>query len=134
MLDAHAALIYTMVLCSAADREMSDEEMRSIGDIVQHLPMFQNYDVDQLPATAAACAERLTAEDGLDSLLDDVKQALPAPLRETAYALACDIVAADGLASQEELRMLEMIRHRLDVTRLSAAAIEHGAKVRHATV
>jgi len=133
-MDAHAALIYTMVLCSAADREMSDEELRSIGDIVQHLPMFRTYDVDTLPATAAACADRLNEEDGLDSLLDDVRDALPANLRETAYALACDIVAADGQASQEELRMLEMIRHRLDVPRLAAAAIEHGAKVRHATV
>ena len=42
-----------------------------------------------------------------------------------------DVVAADGDASQEELRMLEMIRHRLDVDRLSAAAIERGARARH---
>ena len=40
-------------------------------------------------------------------------------------------VAADGDASQEELRMLEMIRFRLDVDRLTAAAIERGARARH---
>jgi tellurite resistance protein len=50
---------------------------------------------------------------------------------ETAYAVACDIVAADGEANQEELRMLEMIRFRLDVDRLTAAAIERGARARH---
>ncbi|MGF1627357.1 MAG: tellurite resistance TerB family protein [Alphaproteobacteria bacterium] len=131
MLDAQAALVYIMVMASAADREMTDSELMTIGDIVRHLPAFRDFDAEQLPSTAAACAERLNADDGLDAMLDDVREALPARLRETAYALACDIVAADGTASQEELRMLEMIRHRLDIPRLSAAAIEHGARVRH---
>ena len=134
MLDAHAALIYIMVMSSAADREMTDSELMTIGDIVRHLPAFRGFDPEELPRTATASAEQLNAEDGLDTILDSVKEALPARLRETAYALACDIVAADGMASQEELRMLEMIRHRLDVSRLSAAAIEHGARVRHLTV
>ena len=39
--------------------------------------------------------------------------------------------AADGLATQEELRLLELLRHRLDVGRLEAAAIERGARARH---
>ena len=65
MLDAHAALIYTMVLCSAADREMSDTELLAIGEIVRHLPIFQDYDVEGLPQTAAEGAGRLSAEDGL---------------------------------------------------------------------
>ena len=38
----------------------------------------------------------LTQEDGLDVALDQIGAALPAPLRETAYALACDVAAADG--------------------------------------
>ena len=134
MLDAHEALIYTMVLCSAADREMSDTELLAIGEIVRHTPMFRAFDIESLPKTATACADRLAAEDGLESVMADIKQALPARLCESAYALACDVVAADGQASQEELRMLEMIRHRLDVSRLSAAAIEHGARARHSEI
>lgn len=132
MLDAQSALIYIMVMSSAADREMTDSELLTIGDIVRHLPAFQGFDSEQLPKVAAACADRLAADDGLETLMADVKAALPAPLRETAYALACDIVAADGAANQEELRMLELIRHRFDISRLSAAAIEYGARARHA--
>jgi tellurite resistance protein len=56
---------------------------------------------------------------------------LPKKLRETAYAVACDIAAADGHTTQEELRMLEMLRHSLDIDRLSAAAIERGARARY---
>ena len=48
-----------------------------------------------------------------------------------AYALACDVVTADGRHSQVELRMLEEVREELLVDRLHAAAIEWGARVRH---
>ena len=53
---------------------------------------------------------------------------------ETAYALACDVAVADSRLTQEELRLLEMIRFRLEVDRLSAAAIERGARARHAVL
>ena len=129
----HEGLIYTMVLVSAADSDMTDQELRVIGGIVRHLPVFHDYDEADLPATAAACAELLAEEDGLDRAIDVIKGALPPNLRETAYALACDVVAADGEANQEELRLLEILRHRLDIDRLIAAGIERGARARHMT-
>ena len=129
----HEGLIYTMVLVSAADSDMTDEELRVIGNIVRRLPVFHDYDEAALPATAAACAELLAEEDGLDRAIDVIKGALPPNLRETAYALACDVVAADGEANQEELRLLEILRHRLDIDRLIAAGIERGARARHMT-
>lgn len=132
MLTPQDALIYTMVMVAAADRDMTDPEVSTIGEIVGHLPIFQDFEHGRLPQTAAACADLLQKDDGLDVALGQIKQALPARLRETAYALACDIVAADTKASQEELRLLEMIRHRLDVDRLTAAAIERGARARYA--
>jgi hypothetical protein len=36
----HAALIYTMVMVSAADRNMTDAELRMIGEITRGLPVF----------------------------------------------------------------------------------------------
>lgn len=133
MISHHAALIYTMVLVSAADRDMTDAEMMSMGDIVLHLPIFRDFDRNQLAKTAGACAEKLSDGDGLKKIFKEVKAALSKPLRETAYALACDVAAADGHITQEEARMLEMIRHELEIGRLPAAAIERGAKARHAT-
>jgi hypothetical protein len=60
-----------------------------------------------------------------------IREALPERLYETAYALACDVVTADGRHSQVELRMLEEVREELKIDRLHAAAIEWGARVRH---
>jgi tellurite resistance protein len=130
----HAALIYTMVLVSAADRNMSDAELASIGDIIGHLPVFRDFDRAKLTQVASDCAELLSDENGLETAFALIREALPEKLRETAYALACDVAAADGKASQEELRLLEMIRDRLDIGRLPAAAIERAARARHATV
>jgi hypothetical protein len=70
-------------------------------------------------------------EDGLDALIGLVEQALPDHLRETAYALACDVAAADKRVNIYELRLLELLRDELRVGRLAAAAIERGARARH---
>ena len=128
------ALIYAMVVMSAADRSMSDSELNTIGEIVRHLPVFKGFDANRLPQVVGACMDYLDDEDGLDRLLDDISEALPENLCETAYALACDVAAADGTATQEELRLLQMMRDRLPVGRLPAAAIERGARARYTTL
>lgn len=133
MISHHAALIYVMVMVSAADRNMTDAELKTIGEIVNFLPIFRDYDPQILPKSTAACAELLDSDDGLDRALDVIKAALPPRLRETAYALACDVAASDGDPHQEVLRLLEMLRHRLNVDRLAAAAIERGARARFTT-
>ena len=131
MIAPQDALVYTMVVMSAADRTMTDSELSTIGDIVKHLPVFDGYDENRLPQVAADCMAYLEDEDGIDKLLELISSSLPEKLYETAYALACDVAAADGSASQEELRLLEMIRYCLPVGRLPAAAIERGARARY---
>ncbi len=128
MLDPRSALIYTMVIVSAADRDMTDSELEIIGGLVGHLPVFRDFDREGLSDVLEACTRLLNRENGLEEAFAAIKAALPTNLRETAYALACDVAAADGEASQEELRVLEMMRHRLNVDRLTAAAIERGAR------
>ena len=131
MIDAPSALIWTMVLVSAADSDMTDIEFRTIGGIVRQLPVFKNFDLDRLPETTAACAERLAGPDGLEKTLEEIVSSLPKRLHETAYALACDVAAADAHASQEELRLLEYLQDSLEVGALEKAAIERGARARH---
>lgn len=130
-LNHHDALIYTMVLVSASDRNMTDQEMQTIGEVVRFLPVFQDFDLDTLPKVAQACAERINKDQGVDEVLKDIVAALPDRLHETAYALALEVAAADGRASQEELKVLEYLRHALDISRLISAAIERGVRARY---
>ena|SRR5262245_55971523 len=130
----YRALVYTMVIVSAADSDLPDAELQTISDIVGHLPVFRDFDRDSLPNLLNDCADLLNRENGLDQTLKAIKDGLPAKLHETAYAIACDLVASDGEATQEELRVLELIRDRLHIERLVAVAIERGSRARFQTV
>jgi tellurite resistance protein len=134
MLDPHGALICTMVIVSAADSNMTDAELAAIGEIVGHLPVFRDFDRKTLPSVLESCSQLLSREEGLEEAFTEIGKVLPANLRETAYALACDIAAADGQAAQEELRVLELMRDRLNIDRLIAAGIERGARARFQTL
>ena len=126
----HEALIYAMVTLSAADRTMTDRELKKIGDIVQTLPVFAEFDRNALVATAESCGTLLQLEDGLDRILDLIATSLAPRLYETAYALAVEVAAADLHVEQEELRFLQMLRDRLELDKLVVAAIERSARVR----
>ena len=133
-LSPQKALIYIMVVTAAADREMTDRELKRIGDQVRNLPVFADFDEGELVASAEECAFRLGQEGGLDGFLDTIVGALPSSLMETGYALACEIAAADLHVPQEEARLLRILRDRLGIDRLVATAIERAVKARHATI
>lgn len=128
----HAALVFVMVTISAVDRKMNDVELGRIGSIVRNLPVFRDYSSEQLVQTAEDCAAILGDENGLETVLDLVSEALPQHLQETAYALAVEVAAADLSVAQEELRFLQLLRDKLGLDKLAIAAIERGARARHA--
>lgn len=131
-IDHYTALIFTMVLVAAAEGVMTDAELEVIGRQVRYLPAFRDFDSSRVTELGRDCAELLKREDGLDLACDMIAEALPARLRETAYALACEVAAADGALAEEELRLLELLRRRLTLDRLLAAAIERATYARHA--
>jgi tellurite resistance protein len=130
----HSALIYVMVTMSAVDTTMTDAELRKIGSIVETLPAFKDFDEDDLVREAEACGRLLSKEGGLKEVLDLIAHSLPKSRYDTAYALAVEVAAADLSVGQEELRLLQMLRDRLDLDKLTVAAIERGARARHATL
>ena len=130
-LNPQDSLIAIMIIASASDEIMSAKEERQYINIIDLLPVFDQYDKSRVKGVSENVVALLAEEDGLDIMLDNIKKALPEHLNETAYALACDIVAADGRVHEEELRFLEMLRHHLKIDRLNAAAIERGSRARH---
>lgn len=125
------ALVAVMVAVSAADEQMRTSELVAIQRMVNHMRVFANYDADRIRTISQTVFDLFEEEDGLDALFGLIRDALPERLHETAYALACDVVSADGKLRDMELRMLEEVREELAIDRLHAAAIEWGARVRH---
>lgn len=130
-LNTHEALIFVMVTMSAVDRKMTDAELGRIGDIVNQLPVFLDYESGDLVKTAEACGEFLSEDGGLDRVLQLIHDTVPAKLYETAYALAVEVAAADLEIGQEELRFLELLQDKLNLDNLTTSAIERGARARH---
>ncbi len=125
------ALIAVMIAVSVSDSNIRTTELVTIQRIVNHLPIFANYDQDRMQSVSAMVFELFEDEDGVEAFLGLIRQTLPQKLSETAYALACDVAAADGRLQQVELRLLQALRHELAVDRLHGAAIERGARARH---
>ncbi|NBN64284.1 Tellurite resistance protein TerB [Microvirga tunisiensis] len=124
------ALLYVMVTMSAADSSMPDAELGSIGDLVKTLPVFAGFDGNRVVTVAQACGELLQRPDGLDHILEIVADSLSPRLYDTAYALAVEVAASDGTLPDEELRLLEILRDRLNLDKLTVAAIERSAQAR----
>ena len=124
-------LIALMMAVSASDEDIRTSELVTIDAIVNHLPVFANYDTDRLKPVSQTVFDLFAVEDGLDALFGLIRENLPDKLYETAYALACDVAVADGQLREQELRLLEEIRYELSIDRLHAAAIERGARARH---
>jgi tellurite resistance protein len=133
-LTAQDALVAIMIAISASDEDIRTAELVKINAAVNHLPVFADYDLDRLNVVAQTVFDLFEQEDGLDALFGLAREALPERLYETAYALACDVAAADGTLEETELRLLEEMRYELNIDRLHASAIERGARARHMTL
>ena len=125
------ALVALMIAVSFSDETIRTAELVAIQKIVNHLPVFAGYDADRIRSIGQTVFDLMEEEDGLDALFGLIRDALPEHMYETAYALSCDVIAADGRAREIELRMLEEVRDELQIDRLHAAAIEWGARARH---
>jgi tellurite resistance protein len=127
-------LVAVMIAISASDEDVRTSELVKIQTAVNNLPIFASYDEDRIRVVSQTVFDLFSVEDGLDALFGLVRDNLPEALFETAYALACDVAAADGSLNERELRLLEEIRYELNIDRLHAAAIERGARARHMTL
>ena len=127
----HSALIYVMVIVSAADGNMSDRELKTIGHIAKTLPIFRDFEEHRLLPVAQECAAILQEEDGADAALGLIKGALSQHLCETAYMLGLEVALSDARIMLEEVQVLEALRWVLHIDRLTAAALERGARARY---
>ncbi len=129
-LDPQEALVCTMVLVAAADGGLTDREIGAMAGLVQTLPVFHDFATDRLKAATDTAVSLLGETEGLAHAARLIREALEPRLRETAYALACDVIAADQEARQTELEMLEFVRAELAIDPLIARALERGARAR----
>lgn len=123
-------IIFLMVIMSAADREMNDLELAKMGRLTRYLPVFKDFEEEDLLPTTRRCSALLAEPEGLANTLKIVKEAIPERLYDTAYAVAVDLASADMAIRIEEIRVLQLVRDLFGLDKLTCAAIERGAIAR----
>ena len=129
----HEAIINLMVITSAADRDMTDLELRRIGDVVKTWPIFQDFDSHALLSAAQRCQKSLH-EGHLTDVLAEAARAIPVHLHDTAYAAAFEVATVDHEMRLEEVRIMQMLRSTLRIDAAMIDAVERATKVRHRTL
>lgn len=130
-LTAHEALIYVMVITSASDRDMTDDELARIGLVTRSWPVFVDFDEGRLIAVAKDCQKLLHDGKSLDGILELARKSIPERLHDTAYALAMEVASADLEMRMEEVRVMQRLRQHLDLDDETVNAIERASKARH---
>ena len=66
----------------------------------------------------------------MTQLFAEIRSSLSPEMRQTAYALACDVIAVDSRLNRDELRALEFIREQLEVPPEVARSVEDVTRIR----
>jgi hypothetical protein len=128
MLCPQAALIYAMVVAAGPDREIAQQDIGIVGDLVDHLPIFRGIDREQVSELAIRCSKQLARPGGVEQVYSQIRGALSGRLREAAYALSCDVIAL--CRPWPDRQVLEPIRTQLEIDPATAQTIERAARER----
>ena len=116
------AFAAVLLVAMAADGHVSDEERREFGTIVNRVRLYRAVTGDQFAAMMDKL-EGLLRREGVEPLLNRAAQGLPEELRETAFALAADLMLADGSVEAEERGLLEAMQARFGLSDATALKI-----------
>ena len=128
-LSTQDALIHIMMATASSDATISSEEIMRVQGLIGRMPIFRDFDSERLEGVANAGIDAINTV-GIEAALEAAVAAIPARLHDTAYAVAVEVAVVDLRLEQEQLRLLEMLRDRLSVDRLTTAAIEAAARAR----
>lgn len=98
----------------AADGYLSEEEAQSIPFILSRMKLFEKYSDDMMRRLFDKLLGKLQRE-GVGALFVTARDSLPEELRDTAFAIAADLVLADGLLTDEERLFLEELYRSLGI-------------------
>lgn len=114
-MNKHEAFAGILLAATAADGVLADEEVDDLVKTLVRMKMFSSYDGDRLSGMLNRLL-RMICDQGVDAMLDQCVQALPAELHKTAFINACDLVMADGVVEEEEQQYINRLWKALGIS------------------
>lgn len=106
----------------AADGYLSDQEGRDMTAMLARMRLFQGYSSDGMHRIFDKLLAILKREGPID-LVNLAKVSLPEELRETAFAIATDLVLSDGTVTAQEQAFLDDLYRILEISEEQALKI-----------
>jgi tellurite resistance protein len=98
----------------AADGYLSDQEGRDMTMTLARMQLFRSYSNDVMHRMLDKLLAMLKRE-GPGALVNVAKACLPQDLRETAFAIATDLVLSDGTVTSQEQAFLDDLYRILEI-------------------
>ncbi len=99
------ALIAVMIASMEANEHTSPEEAQRAHHMIWSMRRFRHRDGEEVNELIDVVRERMQ-ESGIDAVLEQAVGTLPARLRQSAFAVATDLVLADAALQRSERRFL----------------------------
>jgi hypothetical protein len=116
------ALASIAMVAIAADGYMAEQEGQDMTMLLSRMSLFSSYSSDALNYLFDLLLDRLKQE-GPGILVSEAKAALSQELRETAFAIATDLVLSDRTVTSQEQAFLEDLYRILDIPSTTAQQI-----------
>ncbi|MBW4510019.1 MAG: tellurite resistance TerB family protein [Scytonematopsis contorta HA4267-MV1] len=110
--EAFAAITIAAI---ASDGYLSDKEARSLCATLSRMKLFKNYTDDAIASMFDMLLNTIRRE-GMNFVFNTAKDSLNPDMREAAFAVAADLVLADGMLAQEERDFLNDLYQSLGIS------------------
>ena len=106
----------------AADEVISQEELNVVAHTISRMPAFRRIHPNQLLQMLDKFLQIIKRE-GVGTIVEAAKNSLNPQLKETAFAVAVDIVLVDGIVDQKEKEFLELLQQAVGLSDALATKI-----------
>lgn len=114
LLDGAEAFAAILVIAMAADGYATEEEIRTLRSDLYRMQLFSRYDAEEMTKLLEKLLH-LLQKRGTEALFEGARNSLPPDLRDTAYAVAADLVLSDGTFAEEEKEFLDRLAVGLEI-------------------
>lgn len=109
--EAFAAICLSAI---ASDGYLADEELDGLVHSIRRMQLFKSYPHEVMRRMFDKLFGILRRQ-GADVLFNSAKSSLPFELREAAFAVATDLVLADGVVTEQEQDFLNQLYRALEI-------------------
>ncbi|WP_373525841.1 tellurite resistance TerB family protein [Nostoc sp.] len=114
-LNPEEAFAVIVLMATASDGYLSVEQVNYITSVLSRIKLFKSYPHEMMNRLFDKILDILRG-DGFNSLFNIAKESLSQDLREAAFAVATDLVLAEGIIPEEEKNFLNDLYQALGVS------------------